>query len=73
MQVIKTVEPERVAATELSDTRLLWFGLDDRGIELEIAALDLDDVIVVLHVMPTSLRRCSGERDQYLPARGRHR
>ncbi len=57
MHVITTTEPERVPATEIADARLVWVGLDDRGIELEIVALDLDDVIVVLHVMPTSLRR----------------
>ena len=57
MHVITTIEPERVAATDVADARLVWVGPDDRGIELEIVALDLDDVIVVLHVMPTSLRR----------------
>ena len=57
MHVITTVEPEHVPATEVADARLVWVGPDDRGIELEIVALDLDDMIVVLHVMPTSLRR----------------
>lgn len=57
MHVITTVEPERVPATDVADARLVWVGPDDRGIELEIVALDLDEVIVVLHVMPTSLRR----------------
>lgn len=55
--VITTAEPERVPATDVADARLVWVGPDDRGIEPEIVALDLDDVIVVLHVMPTSLRR----------------
>jgi len=36
---------------------LVWIGEDDRGIELEIVALDLGDAIVVVHVMPTALRR----------------
>jgi hypothetical protein len=27
------------------------------GVELEIVALDLPDAVVVIHVMPTSLRR----------------
>ncbi len=57
MHVITTTEPERVSATEIADARLVWVGPDDRGIELEIVALDLDDAVVVLHVMPTSLRR----------------
>lgn len=57
MHVITTTEPGRVPATEVADARLVWVGPDDRGIELEIVALDLDDALVVLHVMPTSLRR----------------
>ena len=57
MHVIMTVEPERVSATKVADARLVCVGPDDRGVELEIVALDLDDMIVVLHVMPTSLRR----------------
>lgn len=36
--------------------RLLWIGVDGRGIELEIVALVLPEAIVVIHVMPTSLR-----------------
>lgn len=39
------------------DARRVWIGPDDRGIELEIVALDLDDAIVVIHVLPASLRR----------------
>jgi hypothetical protein len=34
----------------------VWIGVDDRGIELEIVALVLPDVVVVIHVMPTALR-----------------
>lgn len=36
-----------------------WVGLDDRGVELEISAVVLADYLLVLHVMPTSLRRKS--------------
>jgi len=43
--------------TATAAARLVWIGEDDRGIELEIVALDLDDAIVVVHVMPTALRR----------------
>ena len=43
-----TAEPERAPATEAADDRLVWVGPDDRGIELEIVALDLDDTFVVL-------------------------
>jgi hypothetical protein len=47
----------RVPATRDFDARLVWIGPDDRGIELEIVALDLSDAIVVIHVMPTELPR----------------
>lgn len=57
MFVIESVAPDHVAASATADARLVWIGVDDRGIELEIVALDLDDVIVVVHVMPTALRR----------------
>lgn len=57
MHVIATVEPQRVAASAIADARLVWVGVDDRGVELEIVALDLGDAVVVIHVMPTSLRR----------------
>lgn len=57
MFVIDTTSPERVPATGAADARLVWIGDDDRGVEFEIVALDLDDAIVVMHVMPTALRR----------------
>jgi hypothetical protein len=49
--------PETVPATADFDPRLVWTGTDDRGIELEIVALDLAEAIVVIHVFPTELRR----------------
>lgn len=55
--VIASVEPQRVPASDEADARLVWIGPDDRGVELEIVALDLHDAVVVIHVMPTSLRR----------------
>ncbi len=54
MHVINSVEPERVPASSASDARLVWIGRDDRGVKLQIVALDLVDAVVV---MPTSLRR----------------
>lgn len=57
MYVIDSTSPTRVPATELADARLVWIGPDDRGIELEIVALDLPDEWLVIHVMPTALRR----------------
>lgn len=57
MQVITSTEPARVAASDVADARPVWIGQDDRGVELEIVALDLPDAVVVIHVMPTDLRR----------------
>ena len=57
LHVISTTEPVRIPATKTLDARLVWVGPDDRGIELEIVALDLPEAVVVIHVMPTSLRR----------------
>ncbi len=57
MHVITTTTPEQIPASDIADARLVWIGADDRGIELEVVALDLGDVVVVIHVMPTSLRR----------------
>jgi hypothetical protein len=36
---------------------LTWVGADDRGVELEIVAVVLQDLYLVIHVMPTALRR----------------
>jgi hypothetical protein len=56
MHVITTAEPEVTPATDTADTRLSWIGKDDRGVELEIVALELDDMWLVIHVMPTNYR-----------------
>jgi hypothetical protein len=54
--VIATNDPTVVPATAGYDERLVWIGVDDRGIELEVVALVLADAVVVIHVMPTALR-----------------
>ena len=35
----------------------MWQGPDDRGLELEIIAVILNEYLLVTHVMPTNLRR----------------
>jgi hypothetical protein len=35
----------------------VWVAIDDRGLELEIVAVVLEDYLLVTHVMPTDLRR----------------
>ena len=57
IHVIETTEPAAIAATETYDARLVWIGADDRGVELEVVALDLPEAVVVIHVMPTSFRK----------------
>jgi len=52
-----TGEPERVPADGDLDDRLLWVGTDDRGIVLEVMAVDLPDYLLVIHAMPVALRR----------------
>lgn len=54
--VISTTTPHQVT-TATGHHGLLWVGDDDRGIELEIIAVVLPDRYLVIHVMPTALRR----------------
>jgi hypothetical protein len=39
------------------DEQLTWVGEDDRGLELEVIAIEKPDCILVIHVMPLALRR----------------
>jgi hypothetical protein len=47
----------KVPATAEFDARLVWTGTEDRGAELAIVTLELSDVIIVILVFPTGLRR----------------
>lgn len=42
---------------ETGDTALSWIGLDERGRELEIVAVERPDCFLVIHVMPTHYRK----------------
>jgi hypothetical protein len=55
--VMNTTEPTFETGTDGHDGRLMWFGPDDRGLVLEVIALDLPEEIIVIHVMPYNLRR----------------
>ena len=57
LHVMATTEPISLAATDVFDARLVWVGQDDRGLELEIVALDLPEAVIVIHAMPTALRK----------------
>ena len=39
------------------DDRLVFIGVDDRGVELEIIAVQTPRFLYVIHVMPTQFRR----------------
>ena len=59
MWAINHVEATKVLAAKGSGKadRLMWIGYDDRGVELEIIAVDLYDMILVIHVMPRNFRK----------------
>lgn len=46
-----------VPAAKDADRAWKWVGADDRGLELEIVAIETTDVLLVIHVMPTQYRR----------------
>ena len=55
--VIENNNPLLTPGLNEFEHRLFWTGIDDRGLELEIAAVEFDDEILVIHVMPTNFRR----------------
>lgn len=59
LHVIDSSPPSDLPAVENFDARRVWRGLDDRGLELEIVAIILPSEFLVIHVMPTALRRKS--------------
>ncbi len=56
-----TTTPQVLTATaDQPDEHRRWVGPDDRGVELEIEAVVLGpEQLLVIHVMPTALRRRS--------------
>ena len=52
LQVIHRTQPVEIAAGQR-----LWIGLDDRGVELEVVAVERPDCWLIIHVMPTHYRR----------------
>jgi hypothetical protein len=54
MPVIRRWFPAR---SETLDDRLVFVGVDDRGVELEIVAIQLPGFLYIIHVMPTQFRR----------------
>ncbi|TRZ87030.1 MAG: hypothetical protein D4R83_03280 [Streptomycetaceae bacterium] len=55
--VITTNTPTEFPFDGIDPVRFHWEGLDDRGLELEIVGVHTPTGILIIHVMPTSLRR----------------
>ena len=55
--VVENNVAERTPGQNEFDHRLFWVGIDDRGLELEIAGVEFEDEILIIHVMPTNFRR----------------
>ena len=46
-----------ISSQDSEKIQWVWIAKDDRGLELEIVAVVLEQYLLVTHVMPTSLRR----------------
>ena len=46
-----------ISGEEDGKIQRVWVARDDRGLELEIVAVELEDYLLVTHVMPTEFRR----------------
>jgi hypothetical protein len=46
-----------VVTSDVGRVQQVWQGLDDRGVELEIIAVVLNEYLLVTHVMPANFRR----------------
>ena len=55
--VIENNKPILTPGQNEFEHRLFWVGVDDRGLELEIAGIEFEDEILVIHVMPRNFRR----------------
>jgi len=50
-----------IRSDEGNKNQYVWVAIDDRGIELEIIGVVVEDYVLITHVMPTSLRRSKKE------------
>ncbi len=57
LHVLLNVEPVLHEGSAHADPRLEWLGDDDRGVRLHIVALVLEDLLLVIHVMPDYRRK----------------
>lgn len=57
LSVMATTIGIPVPRTPDHDPQVVWIGLDDRGVALEVIPFVLPDVLLVHHVMPYDFRR----------------
>ncbi len=50
-------EPFEVPAGIDTDRAWKWVGEDERGVELEVVAIETADMVLIIHAMPTKFRR----------------
>lgn len=50
-------DPVRLPGEEGLDERLVWVGQDDRGVTLEVIAVEQPEYLLIIHVMPYAYRR----------------
>jgi hypothetical protein len=55
--VINTYSPVVISIEGEETRKLMWIGIDDRGLELEVIAFETEEGFVVIHVMPYRYRR----------------
>ncbi len=55
--VVENNVAERTPGQNEFEHRLFWVGIDDRGLELEIAGIEFEEEILIIHVMPRDFRR----------------
>lgn len=58
--VIDNYLPKEMSHFVTGERKLFWLGLNDRGLELEIIGIQIDTIVLVIHVMPSKFR---GGRD----------
>jgi len=57
LSLIRSEEPQVVNHKIAGESRLLWVGLDDRGLDIEIIGILNGDELLVIHVMPLFRKR----------------
>ncbi len=58
--VISTNDPVELLSDGVRPARLLWQGVDDRGLELEVIGVKTAIGVLIIHVMPLNFRRGKG-------------